>query len=53
MFTFSCMYIYMYTHLLLVRPSTLPNLYTISAIEEEELENEFLSMKKLVNIYSR
>lgn len=43
----------MYTHLLLVRPSTLPNLYTISAIEEEELENEFLSMKKLVNIYSR
>ncbi|KAI8638580.1 hypothetical protein BD408DRAFT_16217 [Parasitella parasitica] len=29
-----------------VRPSTLPNIHTISSIEEEELENEYLFMKK-------
>ncbi|CEP12465.1 hypothetical protein [Parasitella parasitica] len=29
-----------------VRPSTLPNIHTISSIEEEELENEYLFMKR-------
>lgn len=33
----------------LVRPSTLLNIYSISPAEEEELENEFLNMKKLVH----
>ncbi|EIE76183.1 hypothetical protein RO3G_00887 [Rhizopus delemar RA 99-880] len=32
-----------------VRPSTLPNIYTISQTEEDELENEFLNMKKMIN----
>lgn len=30
---------------LLVRPSALPNIHTISSLEEEELENEYLYMK--------
>ena len=29
----------------LVRPSALPNIHTISSLEEEELENEYLYMK--------
>ncbi|KAK4518523.1 Aldo_ket_red domain-containing protein [Mucor velutinosus] len=29
-----------------VRPSALPNIHTISSLEEEELENEYLYMKK-------
>ncbi|KAG1443682.1 hypothetical protein G6F46_010278 [Rhizopus delemar] len=32
-----------------VRPSTLLNIYSISPAEEEELEHEFLNMKKLVH----